>query len=406
MPGLIDAHTHMSSERPGQRALNRQMATGADYALVGMENARNMLLAGFTTTRDLGGFDYADLAVKRAIDRGAIAGPRMLVALSLVSATGGHGDPTNGLSPNIRFDNPNGVANGVEGVRLKVRELTKNGADVIKFAATGGGMSRGTKPTAQQFTDEEMQAIVSEAHRLGVKAAAHAHGTEGIKAAVKAGVDSIEHGIYLDEEACRMMIEHGTYFVPTLWIADSYFERYKEWQVPDYAHAKISQFIPTALKSVEMAIKMKVKIAVGTDAGVGEHELAGKEFPALVKHGMAPMDAIVAGTSNAAKLLGLDGEIGYARSRQVGRPDCREGRPAGGDLADGARRLRDEEGRGLQGSAGGATVYGRRDAVSTGGWPAALSCLFTAASLDPSSSSSLASCAPMAVDSSSNAAIA
>ena len=150
---------------------------------------------------------------------------------------------------------------------------------------------------------------MEEAHRFGVKVAAHAHGNEGDQGGRPAGVDSIEHGIYLDEEACRLMIQRGTYFVPTLWIADSYFERYKQWQIPDYAHEKISRFIPTALKSVEMAIA-EVKIAVGTDAGVGEHELAGKEFPALVKHGMTPMDAIVAGTSNAAKLLGLDDEVG------------------------------------------------------------------------------------------------
>jgi len=310
LPGLVDAHTHMTSERPGARALNRQSATGADYSLVGMENARRMLLAGFTTVRDLGGFDFADLAVKHAVDRGALVGPRMLVALSMISITGGHGDPTNGLGPRVHLETPNGVANGADALRAKVRELIKAGADVIKFAATGGGLSRGTKPTAQHFTDEEMRVIVEEGHRLGVKVAAHAHGNEGIKAAVRAGVDSIEHGIYLDEEACRLMIDRGTYFVPTLWIADSYFERYKQWQIPDYAHEKISQFIPTALKSVEMAIRLGVKIAVGTDAGVGEHELAGKEFPALVKHGMAARDAIVAGTSNGATLLGLDGEVG------------------------------------------------------------------------------------------------
>ena len=150
---------------------------------------------------------------------------------------------------------------------------------MIKFAATGGGLSRGTKPTAQHFTDEEMQVIVSEAHRLGVKAAAHAHGTEGIKAAIRAGVDSIEHGIYLDEEACRLMLSRGTTFVPTLWIADSYFEKYKEWGIPDYAHAKISNFIPTALRSVEMAIRLGVTIAVGTDAGVGEHEVGRQGVP-------------------------------------------------------------------------------------------------------------------------------
>jgi imidazolonepropionase-like amidohydrolase len=285
-------------------------ATGADYALIGAENARRMLMAGFTTLRDLGGFDYADLAVKRAIERGLIVGPRLFVATTSMSITGGHGDPSNGLSPDIGINYPTGVANGVDEVRRKVREILRNGADHIKFAATGGGLSRGTKPTAQHFTDEEITALIAEAHRLGVKVAAHAHGKEGIKAAVKAGVDSIEHGIYLDEEACRLMLEHGTYYVPTLWIADSYFDRYKEWGIPAYAHEKISQFIPTALKSAELAITMGVRVALGTDAGVGEHHLAGKEFAAYVKYGMTPMAAIVAGTSNAAKLLGQYERVG------------------------------------------------------------------------------------------------
>lgn len=317
LPGLVDAHTHMTSERPGVRVLDRLSSTGADYAFVGMTNARRMLLAGFTTVRDLGGFDRADLATKRAIERGAIDGPRMQVALSLISITGGHGDPLNGFSPAVDLATPDGVADGVDAVRQKVRELIRAGADVIKFAATGGGLSRGTKPTAQHFTDEEMRVIIEEAHRLGVRTAAHAHGTEGIKAAIRAGVDSIEHGIYLDEEACRLMIAHGTTFVPTLWIADSYFDKYKEWRIPDYAHAKISNFIPTALESVRMAIRMGVTIAVGTDAGVGEHELAGKEFPALVKHGMTPMAAIVAGTATGARLLGLAADIGTVEAGKL-----------------------------------------------------------------------------------------
>lgn len=316
LPGFIDSHTHVTSEGGGQRSLDRMSATGADYALAGAVNARRMLMAGFTTIRDLGAFDLADLALKRAIDRGAVPGPRLFVALANLSITGGHGDPSIGVNPDIHLEYPTGVANGLDGVRLKVRELLRNGADHIKFSATGGGLDRGIRPRAQQFTDEEMKAIVEEAHRLGVKVAAHAHGTEGIKAAVRAGVDSIEHGIYLDEDSCRMMIERGTYFVPTLWIADSYFDRYKSWGIPDYAHAKISQFIPTAIKSVEMALRMGVKIALGTDAGVGEHHLSAKEFTAYVKHGMTPMDALLAGTATAAKLIGIEDQVG---SLQAGK---------------------------------------------------------------------------------------
>lgn len=303
LPGFIDCHTHITSEGGGERTVDRLSETGADAALIGAVNARRMLMAGFTTIRDLGGLDYGDLALKRAIERGALPGPRLFIATTPISSTGGHGDPTNGYSPFVKFEFPSGVANGVEAVRAKVREIVKYGADHIKFMATGGGLSRGDKPTAQQYTDAEIQAIIDEAHRLGVKVATHAHGTEGIKASVRAGVDSIEHGIYLDEEACRLMIEHGTYFVPTLWIADSYFENYQKWHIPDYAHAKISAFIPSALKSVDMAIRMGVKIALGTDAGVGEHSLSAREFTAYVKHGMKPMDAIVAGTSTAARLI-------------------------------------------------------------------------------------------------------
>jgi len=248
--------------------------------------------------------------LKRAIERGAIPGPRLFVSLMMISMTGGHSDVSIGLNPRILFTMPSGVANGVDEVRAKVRENFKNGADLIKYSATGGGLDRGVKPNAQQYTDEEMRAIVDEAHRLGLKTSAHAHGTEGIKAAIRAGTDSIEHGIHLDEEGCRLMIERGTYLVPTLWITDSYFERYKSWGIPEYAHQKISAFIPIALKNVERAIRMGVKVAVGTDAGVGEHALSGKEFTALVKYGMKPMDAIVAGTSGAARLIGQYEQFG------------------------------------------------------------------------------------------------
>ncbi len=310
LPGFIDTHTHITTDRSGGPRLDRYEATGGDYAISGVVNARQMLMAGFTTIRDLGAPELADLAVKRAVERGSIPGPRMFVSLSMISMTGGHGDVSIGLNPRITFGLQSGVANGVDGVRAKVRENFKNGADQIKYSATGGGMDRGVKPNAQQYTDEEMQALVGEAHRLGLKAAAHAHGVEGIKAAIKAGTDSIEHGIHLDEEGCRMMIERGTYLVPTLWITDAYFDRYKTWGIPDFAHKKISAFIPVALKNVERAIHMGVKIALGTDAGVGEHALSGKEFTALVKYGMSPMDAIVAGTSNAAKLIGQYEQFG------------------------------------------------------------------------------------------------
>jgi imidazolonepropionase-like amidohydrolase len=304
LPGFIDAHTHLTTQNGSERTLDRNSATGADFALVGAINAKRMLMAGFTTVRDLGSTGLADVAVKHAIERGDYPGPRMFVSLFIISATGGHGDPTNGDNPFIESTSPDGVANGADELRAKVRWLVKYGADQIKFAATGGGLSKGDRPQSQTYSEEEMRALIDEAHRLGVKVATHAHGTEGIKTAVRAGVDSVEHGIYLDEEGCRLMIQHGTYFVPTLWIVDEYFDRYKIWNIPPYANEKISAFIPIAKKSVDMAIRMGVKIALGTDAGVGEHALAGKEFAAYVRHGLTPMQSIEAGTANAAKLIG------------------------------------------------------------------------------------------------------
>ncbi len=329
LPGFTDMHTHITSEDPGPRALERMSSSGADFALVGAVNARNMLLAGFTTVRDLGAYEYADLALKRAVERGLFPGPRMFVATIPISATGGHGDPTNGLSPFVEWNTPSGVANGVEAVRAKVRELVKYGADQIKFMATGGTLSRGDKPTAQHYSEEEMRGIIEEAHRLGVKVATHAHGNEGIKTAVRAGVDSIEHGIYLDEEACQMMIQHGTYLVPTLWIVDAFDARYKEWRLPPWAVEKIqtSAFIPTAKKSADLAIRMGVKIALGTDAGVGEHALSAKEFTAYVHHGMKPMDAILAGTLNAARLLGREKDLGTIEAGKFADIVAVEGNP-------------------------------------------------------------------------------
>ncbi|HME09339.1 MAG TPA: amidohydrolase family protein [Bryobacteraceae bacterium] len=304
LPGFIDAHTHITSQNGSERTIDRASGTGADFSLVGAVNARRMLMAGFTTIRDLGSTGFADLAIKNAVERGDFPGPRMFVSLFIICATGGHGDPTNGDNAFEETLSPNGVANGADELRAKVRWLRKYGADQIKFASTGGGLSKGDNPQAQTYSDEEMKALIDEAHRLKMKVATHAHGTDGIKAAVRAGVDSVEHGIYLDEEACRLMVEHGTYFVPTLWIVDEYFDRYQIWKIPPYAHAKISAFIPYAKKSVDLAIRMHVKIALGTDAGVGEHALAAKEFAAYVRHGLTPMQSIEAGTANAAKLIG------------------------------------------------------------------------------------------------------
>jgi imidazolonepropionase-like amidohydrolase len=305
LPGFIDCHTHLSGG-PAGRAGGPLRALPGDAAIRGVLHARDTLQAGFTTVRDLGARGYVDVSLKRAVDEGIIPGPRMLVATLPLSMTGGHGD-INGLGPDVLLTGPSGVADGVDAVRLKVRENVKYGADVVKFSATGGALSEGDNPKLPAYSLEEMTAIVEEAHMLGRKVAAHAHGTAGIKRAVLAGVDSIEHGIYLDEEVVDLMVERGTYLVPTLYIADSYFENRARWGIPDFAHEKIKVFIPFNLASFELAYRKGVKIALGSDAGVCFHGEQIGDFRTYVKK---PMEAILAGTKVAAELIGKSDDLG------------------------------------------------------------------------------------------------
>jgi imidazolonepropionase-like amidohydrolase len=307
LPGFIDCHTHLTGS-PNERGGALRMS-GPDYAIRGVQYARDTLEAGFTTVRDLGAPGYVDVALKRAIQAGVIPGPRMFVATLALSMTGGHGD-LNGLSPDVAFTGPTGVADGIDAIRKRIRENVKYGADVIKFSATGGALSEGDNPRLPAYSLEEMKAVVDEAHMLGKKVAAHAHGTEGIKRAVLAGVDSIDHGIYLDEEVVELMVERGTYLVPTLFIADTYFENRGRWGIPDFAHEKIRVFIPHNLKSFELAYQKGVKIALGSDAGVCFHGEQIGDFRTYVKHGMKPMEAILAGTRVAAELLGKSDDLG------------------------------------------------------------------------------------------------
>jgi imidazolonepropionase-like amidohydrolase len=301
LPGLIDAHTHLTSDISGDWVTRSVRELPADAALRGAMNARKTLLAGFTTVRDVGAGGFADISLMRAIDAGFVEGPRMIPSAHAIGITGGHCDDT-GWAPGIHeLDYRDGVADGVEEVLKAVRYQVKHGAKVIKVCATAGVLSFDATLGAQQLSDAELQAIVQEANRHGLKVAAHAHGTAGIIAAVKAGVASIEHGSILSDEAIALMKARGTYLVPTAYLLSTFhFD-----SMPPPIAAKARQVIPLAQDSHRRAIKAGVKIAFGTDAGVYPHGDNAHEFATYVGYGMKPADAIRTATVNAADLLGV-----------------------------------------------------------------------------------------------------
>jgi imidazolonepropionase-like amidohydrolase len=307
LPGLIDAHTHLtgSPEQIGYASLGISVPR---EALHGARNARLTLEAGFTTVRNVGANGYSDIALRDAINDGDVIGPRIDASGPAIGVTGGHCDE-NLLAPEFHFSSE-GVADGVPGVMRKTREIVKYGAGVIKICATGGVLSKGDSPGAEQFSDEELRAIVTEAHRLERKVAAHAHGASGIKQAVLAGVDSIEHGSFINDEDIRLMKERGTYLVPTLYLGDWFMENYQKLNVPSFIMDKARTVMPVARQNVSRAFKAGVKVAFGTDAAVYPHGLNGREFAVMVKLGLTPMQAIQAATTNAADLLGWSDRIG------------------------------------------------------------------------------------------------
>ncbi len=313
MPGFIDAHTHIVmrvlGDPEGQNSLVHDYNSFAAILAVG--NAERTLLAGFTTIRNVGAGNFDDLAIRKAINDGWIAGPRILTAGHSLGITGGHCDE-NGFKPGLADgDYKTGIADGVEQVRAAVRYQVKYGADLIKTCATGGVLSEGDAVGATQYTYEELKAMVDEATKLARKVAAHAHGTEGIKIAVRAGVASIEHGSFLDEEGAKMMAERGTFLVPTLMAGETVERLAKSGVLKGLRGEKALAAAAAMRKAIKIAIANKVKIALGTDAGVIQHGTNGHEFTLMVEWGgMRPMDAIVAGTLNGAKLLGLDKTIG------------------------------------------------------------------------------------------------
>ena len=314
LPGFIDAHTHLIGRVLGDP--ENDMSSVKDYdsfgAMLGVMHARDTLMAGFTSVRNVGASGrFDDMALRKAINEGWVIGPRMETAGHAIGITGGHCDE-NGFKPGVNEQTPlNGVADGPEQIRLAVRQQIKYGADVIKTCATGGVLSEGDAVGATQYSFEELKALVEEANKLERKVAAHAHGTEGIKLAVRAGVSSIEHGSFLDEEGARLMKERGTFLVPTLMAAETVERAAKNGILKGLRAEKALAAAASARQAIKLAVANKITIALGTDAGVIPHGTNAREFFLMVDWGgMTNMEAIQAGTLNGAKLLGWDKNLG------------------------------------------------------------------------------------------------
>jgi len=307
LPGLIDAHTHLTvdTNQIGYQALGISVPRAA---LTGAKNARITLEAGFTTVRNVGASGYSDVALRDAINAGDVAGPRMLVSGPALGITGGHCDEN--LLPFEFHYQAEGVADGIEAVQHKVREVIKYGADLIKICATGGVMSKGDDPNASQYTQEEMKAIVAEAHRLGRKVAAHAHGAEGVRWASIAGVDSVEHGHLMDDDSIATLKKNGTYIVPTLYLMDWNRENLSQRNAPDYMVKKMQLVSAAGQNNLKRAFAAGLKVGFGTDAAVYPHGLNAHEFAVYVRLGMTPLQAIQTSTINDADLLGWSNKIG------------------------------------------------------------------------------------------------
>lgn len=321
LPGFIDLHVHISSQQSGAAGYaERFFLNPADVALRATTYARKTLLAGFTTVRDCGAGDKLNLALRDAVEKGWIAGPR-IVAAGSVSTTGGHGDPTNGLASELQeilADRRPGVANGADGVRAMVRQRYKDGADFIKIAATGGVLSLAKSGQAPLFTEEELRAVVETAREYGMKVAAHAHGSEGMLRAVRAGVHTIEHGTFMTEEIMAAMKERGTVYVPTISAGRFVAEKSKlDGYFPAVVRPKAASIGPQILETFSKALKAGVKMAFGTDQGVAPHGDNALEFGYMVEGGMSPANALRAATLEAARVVGLDAELGTVEAGKL-----------------------------------------------------------------------------------------
>jgi imidazolonepropionase-like amidohydrolase len=305
MPGLIDVHTHLTMANNFDPFFELTMTPGKE-AIIGVENAKVTVEAGFTTVRNVGANGFTDVALRDEINEGHIPGPHMQVSGPALGITGGHMDEN--LLPSQYHVVGEGVADGIPAVQHMVRQNIKYGADLIKIGASGGVLSKGDDPQASQYTEEEMRAIVADAHRLGRKVAAHAHGAQAILWATNAGVDSIEHGSYLDDAGIAAMKAHGTYLVPTAYLID-WMQQYGK--LPAFYQQKMKDVSAVEKQNAIKAIKAGVKVALGTDAAVYPHGLNAHEIDVYVNQfGMTPLQGIQTGTINAAALMGWSDKVG------------------------------------------------------------------------------------------------
>ncbi len=312
MPGWIDCHVHTESETKKGNVADKFIYNTADVAFESLQYVNITLMTGFTTVRDLGGSGI-NISLRNAINKGLVIGPRILTAGKSIATTGGHADPTNGYRKDLMGDPgpKEGVINGVEDAYHAVRQRYKDGSDLIKITATGGVLSQAKDGANAQFTEEEIKAIVTAAKDYNFKVAAHAHGAEGIKRAIRGGVNSIEHGTFMDDEGIALMKQYGTWLVPTITAGKSTADSAK---IPGYFSEIVTPKAlatgPQIQNTFAKAYKAGVKIAFGTDAGVFKHGLNWLEFGYMIEGGMPPMEAIKAATINAADLLGMKTQLG------------------------------------------------------------------------------------------------
>ncbi len=329
MPGWIDMHVHLEEETNPNSYLERFTMNPADYAFQSVRFADVTLMAGFTTVRDLGGTGV-NISLRNAINRGLIRGPRVYTAGKSIATTGGHADPTNGYRKDLQGDpgEKEGVANGPDECRKAVRQRYKDGSDLIKITATGGVLSVAKSGKNPQFFDDELEAIVHTARDYGFRVAVHAHGEEGMKRAIRAGVNSIEHGTFMDDEAIALFKQYGTWYVPTITagkaVADS---ARKPGYYPALVTPKALEIGPRIQNTFAKAYKAGVKIAFGTDAGVYKHGLNWLEFGYMIEAGMTPMDAIKSATISAADLLGEKERLGSIEVNKLADIVAVEGDP-------------------------------------------------------------------------------
>jgi imidazolonepropionase-like amidohydrolase len=329
MPGLIDCHVHMEEETSPHNFENGFKLNPADRAFLSIGFAQKTLMAGFTTVRDLGG-SGVNISLRNAINKGLLKGPRIFTAGIALSSTGGHGDPTNGLRDDLRGDPgpKDGVVNGAEDCRKAVRMRYKEGSDLIKILATGGVLSLEKDGAGAQLTDEELKAIIETAKDYGLRVAAHAHGAEGIKRAIRAGVNSIEHGTYMDDEAIELFKKSGTYYVPTIIAGKSVADSAKKpGYFPEIIAGKASAVGPLIQNTFAKAYKAGVKIAFGTDAGVYAHGKNWMEFIYMTEAGMPILEAIKCATVNASDLIGISDKTGSIEKGKLADIIAVEGDP-------------------------------------------------------------------------------